>query len=134
MTPNSEVQPTTMRKKCALAAFSGVLLWAIFFWKFLPYDVRDRSDLLPWWTLPCLTFLVALLLTWPRAQHRILIPFALLGGFLAPHAVLVVVDCWHDPTNHNLLPFEVAIVIAATLPAFIATGLSMALRRTIHAA
>ena len=44
------------------------------------------------------------------AQHRILIPFALLGGFLAPHAVLVVVDCWHDPTNHNLLPFEVAIV------------------------
>jgi hypothetical protein len=119
--------------KCAVAVAMGIVFDAVYFWQFLPYAIRDtHGPILPLWTLPCFTFTVALVLTFARTRHRFWIPSAILG-FLTAHICLIVADCWHDPTNHNLFPFELAIICIVTAPAFIATGLNTALRRSVEA-
>jgi hypothetical protein len=80
--------------------------------------MRDQHDLLQPWALPALTFIAGFVLTLGKRDHRQLVPAALLGGFFAAHALLIVADCWNDPTNHNLWPFEFVILVVLTAPAF----------------
>jgi hypothetical protein len=112
------------------AVFIGVIFDAVFFWKFQPYATREHGpDLLPWYCLPILTFLVGLLLTLTVEGKRRWIPVAMLGGFCAANACLIVADCSEDPTNHNLWPFEFVIIAAATAPAFLGSGISSLIDR-----
>ena len=114
----------------ASAVFIGVVLDAVFFWKFRPYNTREHGpDLLPWYCLPILTFLTGLLLTITVEGKKRWIPVAMLCGFSAANACLIVADCSADPTNHNLWPFEFAIIVAATSPAFVGAGISRLIER-----
>jgi hypothetical protein len=87
----------------AVAAVLGAALDALFFWKFLPYSIRDQHEgLLPFWALPALTLITGFVLTLGKTDHWQLVPAALFGGFFAAHAFLILADCWNDRTNHNL--------------------------------
>ena len=98
---------------------------AVYLWKFLPYGIRERyPPVLPVWTLPCFLFAIPWILTLARTRNRFRVPLATLLGFLMAHIALIVVDCWHDPTNHNLFPFELAFICLATAPAFMAAALN----------
>src|SRR4051794_6440018 len=100
------------------AVFLGAMFDAVFFWKFQPHATRDRGpDLLPWYLLPILTFVAGLALTIAVAGKKRWIPIAMLGGFCAANACLIVADCSADPTNHNLWPFEFIFIAFATAPA-----------------
>jgi hypothetical protein len=112
------------------AVFIGVIFDAVFFWKFQPYNTRERGhDLLPWYLLPILAFLAGLLLTMALDGKKRWIPVAMLGGFSAANACLIVVDCSADPTNHNLWPFEFVLIAAATAPALLGAGISHVIGR-----
>ena len=114
----------------AAAVFIGVFFDAIFFWKFQPYAMRERGpDLLPWYFLPILTFLAGLFLTLALEGKKRWIPVAMFGGFCATNACLIVADCYADPTNHNLWPFEFVMIAAATAPAFLGAGISVLIDR-----
>jgi hypothetical protein len=112
------------------AVFIGVAFDAIFFWKFQPYATRERGpDLLPWYLLPILAFLAGLFLTLAFDGKKRWIPVAILGGFFAANACLIVADCADDPANHNLWPFEFVLIAGATAPAFLGAGISRLIGR-----
>ena len=114
------------------AAFAvGVILDAVFFWKFQPYATREHGhDFLPWYFLPILTFVAGLLLTLAFAGKKRSIPTAMFVGFCVANACLIVADCLADPTNHNLWPFEFVIIALATAPAFLGAGISALIARS----
>lgn len=112
------------------AVFIGVMFDAVFLWKFRPYTAREHGpDLLPWYLLPVLAFLAGLLLTLGFDGKKRWIPVALLGGFFAANACLIVADCSADPTNHNLWPFEFVLIAVASAPAFLGAALSYLIGR-----
>jgi hypothetical protein len=112
------------------AVFIGVIFDAVFFWKFQPYSTREHGpDLLPWYFLPILALLAGLLLTIALDGKKRWVPVALLGGFCAANACLIVADCSADPTNHNLWPFEFVMIAAGTAPAFLGSGISSVIDR-----
>jgi hypothetical protein len=116
---------SSLEWRCAVAVIIGVAFDAIFFWRFLPYSLRTSHHLLlPIYTLPMLAFIAGVVLTIGLAKRRRLIPIALVGGFCAANACLIIVDCWNDPTNHNLWPFEFLMIMVLTVPAFLGAGLS----------
>jgi hypothetical protein len=107
------------------AVFIGVIFEAVFVWKFQPYNTRERGhDPLPWYLLPILAFLAGLVLTLAYDGKKRWIPVAILGGFFAANACLIVADCAADPTNHNLWPFEFILIAVAAAPAFLGAGIS----------
>lgn len=116
--------------RLAGAVFVGVIFDAVFFWKFQPYSARERGhDLLPWYFLPILSFLTGLLLTLALEGKKRWIPVAMFVGFCAANACLIVADCFADPTNHNLWPFEFVMIALATLPALLGAGISALIDR-----
>jgi hypothetical protein len=116
---------STREWRYAGAVFIGVIFDVVFFWKFQPYATRERGpDILPWYFLPILAFLAGLLLTLAVDGKKRWIPAALLAGFCAANACLIVADCMADPTNHNLWPFEYVMIAAGTAPAFLGAGIS----------
>jgi len=115
------------------AALIGAIFDAVFFWKFQPYTTREHGhDLLPAYFLPILAFLAGLLLTLAADGKKRWIPMALVGGFWAANAGLIVADCATDPTNHNLWPFEFVIIVIVTSPAFLGAGVSTLFDRARH--
>jgi hypothetical protein len=116
--------------RLAVAVVIGVLFDAVFFWRFQPYSSREsHHDVLPWFARPILAFFVGLLLTLGMEGKKRLVPLALVGGFFAANACLIVTDCWSDPTNHNLWPFEFVMILAGTSPAFLGAGVSVLIER-----
>lgn len=114
----------------AVAVIVGVVFEAVFFWKFQPYSAREHGhDLLPWYFLPVLALAAGFLLSMGIEGERRWIPVAMLAGFAAANACLIVADCKADPTNHNLWPFEFLIIALAMSPAFVGAGLSRLLVR-----
>jgi hypothetical protein len=112
------------------AVFVGVFFDAVFFWKFRPYATREHGpDLVPWYLLPILAFVAGLLLTLAFDGKKRWIPVAMLGGFCAANACLIVADCSVDPTNHNLWPFEFVLIAVAMAPAFLGAGISAVIDR-----
>jgi len=112
------------------AVFTGVIFDAVFFWRFQPYSAREHGPgPLPGYFLPILAFVAALLLTLALESKKLLVPLAMIGGFFAANAGLIVADCAGDPTNHNLWPFEFVIIVIATAPAFLGAGVSVLIDR-----
>lgn len=115
------------------AAFAtGAAFDAVFFWRFQPYSMRGdfgQSVLPPWWSLPILAFTAGLILTRGRTHNRLLVPVSLVGGFFVANACLIVADCCHDPTNHNLWPFEFVMIAVLTAPAFLGAAFNALLQR-----
>jgi len=114
--------------RLAVAVMIGVMFDAVFFWRFQPYSSRGH-DILPGFMLPVLALLAGLLLTLGLEGRKRVVPLAMVGGFFAANACLIVADCWSDPTNHNLWPFEFAIILVATSPAFLGAGVSALIER-----
>jgi len=114
--------------RLAMAVMIGVMFDAVFFWRFQPYSSRGH-DILPGFMLPVLALVAGLLLTLGMEGRKRVVPLAMLGGFFAANACLIVADCWNDPTNHNLWPFEFAIIVVATSPAFLGAGVSALIER-----
>ena len=116
--------------RLAVAVMIGVLFDAVFYWRFQPYSARNpQHNMLPEFMLPVLAFAAGLLLTLGMEGRKRLVPLALVGGFFAANACLNVADCWSDPTNHNLWPFEFVIIVVMTSPVWLGAGISALIER-----
>jgi hypothetical protein len=116
--------------RLAVAVVIGVLFDAVFYWRFQPYSTRNsHHNVLPGFMLPVLAFIAGLLLSLGMEGRKRMVPLALVGGFFAANACLIVADCWDDPTNHNLWPFEFVIIVAMTAPAWLGAGISVLIER-----
>jgi hypothetical protein len=115
---------SSLEWRCAVAVVIGVIFEVVFIWRFLPYSVRESHHGLPVYALPILSFLAGLVLTLGLEQKRRFVPISLVAGICASNACLIIVDCWSDPTNHNLWPFEFVMIFALTAPAFLGARLS----------
>jgi hypothetical protein len=121
---------SSLEWRCAVAVVIGLVLEVVFIWRFLPYSQRNSHHiLLPLYALPILAFAAGLALTLGMDQDRHFIPFSLVAGFCAANACLIIVDCWNNPTNHNLWPFEFLLIFVLTTPAFMGAGVSRLLHR-----
>lgn len=49
-----------------------------------------------------------------------------LGGLFVSNLVLIIVDCWSDPTNHNLAPFEFIEIAFLVSPAYVGARVAVA--------
>lgn len=124
---------SSVERRLAGAVCAGVILHAVFIWKFQPYTVRERGPgPLPAYLLPVLAFLAGLLLSLAAEGKRRWIPTAMLGGFCVANACLILADCAADPTNHNLWPFEFVILAVSMAPAFLGAGVSILVDRARH--
>jgi uncharacterized membrane protein YhaH (DUF805 family) len=63
------------------------------------------------------------------ARRRFWVCTCLLLTLFVAHTILIVVDCIPDPTNHNLFPFEYAMIAVLTLPAYFGAIIAAAVDR-----
>ena len=121
---------SSLEWRCAVAVIVGVFFDAVLLLA-LPalLAARFHTSSLPYYTLPIFAFIAGLVLAIGVENRRRLIPIALVGGFCAANACLITVDCWNDPTNHNLWPFEFLMIMVLTVPAFLGAGLSRIFER-----
>ena len=85
-----------------------------------------------WETVPLLGG-AAIVLSWIIGVG--ITPSTLVAGSVFPAVILarIVLDGLHDPTSHNLWPFEVAVAcVIGMILAFPAAGIGWLLRRITH--
>lgn len=100
---------TSIKVRMLIAFVIGVALHWYFFWGFLSYSHRETYK--P--SRIVLMFLVGLSgfavnIGVQKGIYRV--ASCILGGLFLSHVVLIIVDCWSHPTNHNLAPFEFIII------------------------
>lgn len=121
---------SSLAYRYAAAAVLAVVLFLEYFWRFLPYSERYRPKNEPnWWVFLAIMLAAGFLLTVGMERHRFRVCTCLLGTLFAANAVLIVVDCIPDPSNHNLLPFEFAMIAVFTLPAYLGAWIASAAGR-----
>lgn len=110
----------------ALAAVTSFFVIGIPYWRIPYHDLTLPNALMTPWLL--LAMALALLLCLTRAA-----PFWLAAPMIALAVVAVVIvriniDTTHDPTSHNLWPFEIVIALglglASAVPVAIAGGIT----------
>ena len=102
------------------SAVLGVILFLFYFWRFLPYSQRLRPDHAPnWWSFLIIVLIGGFLLSVGLTRYRFWVPTCLLLTLFVANAIMIVVDCIPDPTNHNLFPFEFLMIAILTLPAYL---------------
>ena len=109
----------------AIAALVGICFDILFFWRFLPYSQRLRGGPSGAWIL-----LIALAAGFFIAARPLTTWLAMFAGFTMANIVLIVVDCWKDPTNHNLWPLEIVMIGVLTAPSALGAILSKILSRS----
>jgi len=109
----------SLRFRYIIAALVGICFDVFFFWRFQPYSQRMRGGPSGAWL-----FLIALAAGFFLAARPLRTWLAMFAGFTAANIVLIVVDCWKDPTNHNLWPFEILSIAVLTAPAALGALLS----------
>lgn len=116
--------------RCLASAALAIVLFLIYFWRFLPYSQRLRPGHEPnWWSFLAIMFVGGFLLTLGMTRHRFRVCLCLLLTFFAANTVMIVIDCIPDPTNHNLFPFEFVMLAIFTLPAYLGAGIAAAVQR-----
>lgn len=117
---NATEKRLTLTMACIAAAISGAVLYSIF----LDEPQSHLGEILGLGSLLCLTFGTAFVLTLFKTPHRLLIPCALLSGFVAVHS-FVVAGRWRAGSYSSRWPLEFGILAVFNLPAFWATGLNI---------
>jgi hypothetical protein len=121
---------SSLEWRCAIAVLVGFAFEVVFIWRFQPYSQRElHHAFLPLYALPILAFLAGFVLTLGLQQNRRYVAISLVAAFCGANICLIVVDCWNDPTNHNLWPFEFVLIFALTAPAFLGARVSLWLHR-----
>jgi peptidoglycan/LPS O-acetylase OafA/YrhL len=108
-----------------IAFVIGVALHWSFFWGFTSYS--NRAAYHPSRRLfMFLTGLSGFAVNVGVETGKYRVASCILGGLFLSNLVLIIVDCWSDPTNHNLAPFEFIMIGFLALPAFIGAGFATA--------
>ncbi len=103
----------------------GALVFVIYFWRLLPYSQRLRPEHTPnWWAVLILMLIAGFALTVGIKQGRYRVCGCLTLTLLALNMVMIIIDCIADPSNHNLLPFELAWIVLLTAPAYVGAAIA----------
>jgi hypothetical protein len=109
------------------SAALGLILFVFYFWRFLPYSQRMRAeDSTSWWSFLIIALISGFLLSLGVTYRRYWVPTCMLLALFAANAIMIVIDCIPDPTNHNLFPFEFLMIAVMTLPAYFGAFLAAA--------
>lgn len=113
------------KARVLIAFVIGVALHLWFFYGFLPYSRRGQYH--PSWLLfMALAGLSGFAVTIGVEKGRFRLASWILGGLFVSNLLLIFVDCWSDPTNHNLAPFEFIVIAFLASPAYVGAGLAAA--------
>jgi 4-amino-4-deoxy-L-arabinose transferase-like glycosyltransferase len=108
----------------------GVILFAFYFHPFVPYSQRMRSEhSSSLWSFMVIVLIAGFLLSLGLVRRHFRVPTCLLLTLFLANAILIVVDCIPDPTNHNLFPFEFAMIAVLTLPAYLGAWIAAVVDR-----
>ena len=119
-----------MKYRYLASAILGLILFAIYIWRFLPYSERMRPEhAVSWWPFLAVLFIAGLALTLGVARGRFRVCNCLLLTMFAANIVLIVIDCIPDRTNHNLMPFEFLFIAVLTLPMYLGAALAAGIGR-----
>jgi hypothetical protein len=112
------------------SAVLGMILFVFYFWRFLPYSQRLRPEHSPnWWSFLIIVLIGGFLLSLGLTRRRFWVPTCLLLTLFVANAIMIVIDCIPDPTNHNLFPFEFLIIAVLTVPAYFGAFIAAAVDR-----
>ena len=111
--------------RIGLACLIGISLHLCFFYGFLSYTQRNLhppSRMMFMFLAGVAGFAVNIGLE--KGTFRI--ASCILAGVFVSHIVMVIVDCWNDATNHNLLPFEFVLIAFCASPVYVGAALAAA--------
>ncbi len=120
--------PSSGRYAAAFAA--GALAYLLVLYRFLSYAERNR---LPGSTLLVFAgvcFVTGFFVTLGVTKSRYRLATCLLAGSCAAQVAIILLDWRQDPTNHNLLPFELAFLCLTASPAYFGAACSGVFRRS----
>ena len=111
-----------MRRIVALVA--GSVAYVVILFRFLSYSERNKLPGDVYLTFAAVALVIGFAVTLRATTRRYQTAgFVLLGVCLA-HALVIVADYQQDPTSHNLMPFEFAILCVMTAPAYAGAGIA----------
>ena len=107
-----------------VAFVAGAVAYVLILFRFLSCSERNKLPGEVYLTFAAVVLLIGFVVTLGATTRRYRTAgFVLLGVCLA-HGLVIVADYQQDPTSHNLMPFEFAILGAITAPAYAGAGIA----------
>ncbi len=106
-----------------LAVAAGALTYVLILYRFQTYQERNHMPESPYFAFMACMLMLGLVLSIGAEKKHLVAGFMVLGA-LASHAAVIMADLRDDPTNHNLFPFEMALLAAAASPAYLGAALA----------
>ncbi|MEO8096275.1 MAG: hypothetical protein ABI811_01130 [Acidobacteriota bacterium] len=101
----------------------GAVLYMVIAYRFQTYQQRNDASL-DYLALAVAMLVAGLALALVAKQHFARVSTFLTLGVLAAHIVIIFVDTYEDPTNHNLFPFELIMFALISSPAYLGAGIA----------
>jgi drug/metabolite transporter (DMT)-like permease len=125
------------RVRIIVALVAGALAYLLILFRFLSYSERNKLSGDVYLTFAAVALVIGFAVTLGVTTRRYRTAgFVLLGVCLA-HLLVIVADYQQDPTSHNLMPFEFAILCVVAAPAYVGAGIAHIVdsirRKTTHA-
>jgi len=112
------------RNRNIVAFVAGSVADIVILFRFLSYSERNKLPGDVYLTFAAVALVIGFALTLRATTRRYQTAgFVLLGVCLA-HLLVIVADYQQDPTSHNLLPFEFAILCVIASPAYAGAGIA----------
>jgi hypothetical protein len=116
--------------RCAAAFGAGALANLSILYRFLTYTERNHLPASTFWLFAGTCFLIGFAVTFGAVSR----PFRLAGwvpfGVCVAQMVVIWLDWQKDPTDHNLLPFELVFFWVLASPAYLGAVASRILATT----
>ncbi|HJR17560.1 MAG TPA: hypothetical protein VJ808_11955 [Gemmatimonadales bacterium] len=112
------------RLRTIIALVAGSLAYMLILFRFMSYSERNKLPGDVYLTFAAVALVIGFAVTLGATTDRYRTAgFVLLGVCLA-HLLVIVADYQQDPTSHNLMPFEFAILCAVATPAYAGAGMA----------
>jgi drug/metabolite transporter (DMT)-like permease len=112
------------RLRTIVALVAGSVAYLLILFRFLSYSERNKLSGDVYLTFAAVALVIGFAVTLGATAGRYRTAgFVLLGVCLA-HLLVIIADYQQDPTSHNLMPFEFAILCVVAAPAYAGAGIA----------
>ena len=119
----------TLSKWTVGAALTGAVLYVAILHRFETYSQRNNMAESQVFLFAGAMVIAGFGLALAAVKEEWAVAKWMVAGVLVAHAVAIAVDLQADPTNHNLLPFEMVMFALLAAPAFVGAGAVRLFRR-----
>jgi hypothetical protein len=112
------------RNRNIVAFVAGSLAYVLILFRFLSYPERNKLPGDVYLTFAAVALVIGFAVTLRATTRRYQTAGFVLMGVCLAHLLVIVADYQQDPTSHNLMPFEFAILCVITAPVYAGAGIA----------